>query len=304
MTPFKLIILISGICLLTLALAIGITYYFGLDTLGEKFTTGVFSLLAVSVPIIIQYVSKVNKQNSQSEGLKFAKSQNSYDIFIYGFSGSGKSTLIQRQFTLDTLPLKSTKQVDYYSVQLAGGLKDIPNNNYVALNIADYKGQDVTQLHEAAKENPFIDALLIIADLAPAYNDEGEKMNSDTEVLDYVSSDFNRIFYRRIDDQRHKYLSEFALQPVIKYVLGNSLKSIRFVINKVDLLEQMVKKGLLTINTDSDSFAIDLYSEPIQHLKNFCKANDIEDFKVEVISVTQLRNTKEMFADLIREFNA
>ena len=272
--------------------------------------TGFFSLLTVTIPLLIrEYYASKKEDKVQRGGEDIIRndkeiplsSKDTFDVFLFGHSGSGKTTFIQRLFTFDTSPLKSTKEFDYYSVEVPIKLKHLNKNHTINVKIADYKGQDVTQLFEAARKNYFIDSIIFFADVAPCYDDNGRKLNLE-DVLDLMSNNFEEQLFKRINVHRYKYLSEFLMQAVFTYASSDYLKSVRLVINKFDILETLQDRGVIDPTIDLENYVKNLFKEPIFHLQKFCKKNEIEDFKTVVVSAAKSYNTRETFTDILNRY--
>ena len=172
----------------------------------------------------------------------------------------------------------------------------------ITVQIADYKGQDVTQLFEAAKKKSYIDTIIFIADVAPTHIEKQEKLSNE-QIIKLYSDDFENELTKRINVHRYKYLSEFLMQAVFTYAASNFLKSVRFVINKIDILEKLQERQIIDNKLDIEEYVLNQYSETIYHLKEFCTHNDIVDFKTILISAEKSKNTKEMFTDLLNRFS-
>ncbi len=272
------------------------------DSFEEKIITALLAFLTAIIPLAIKELREVftekatkNKDNPNKE----IESTDAFDIFVYGHSGSGKTTIIQRLFTFDVSPLETTKVFDYYETIIPLTLNSLSNNEFLKLRIADYKGQDVNQILEAARKNEKINTLLLVADIAPAYN----KHDSLTEeqVYELFKKDYESEIQKRLKDHI-KYLSEFLLQVVFKDVYNPYLKSVRLIINKIDILEKLKIDKILQSETNIENLAISYFQEIIAHIKSFCIANDITDFEVVTVSATQYKNIKEMFSKLLEKY--
>lgn len=102
-----------------------------------------------------------------------------YRICIFGRAGSGKSTFIETAFTLinPNRDRRSTEDFDYYKFKVQLGLR-----NFADVAIADYKGQDPSQviLHASpdffgSQGNRVLNAVIFIVDLVPRKTDEKGK---------------------------------------------------------------------------------------------------------------------------------
>lgn len=310
--PVDTLIIYGLVLLASLILFTIITTFiidFGKSEALGKIITGIFSLLVVTVPLIIkEYLTSEKEQKGINSLLALndeddfpVSGEDTLDIFIYGHSGSGKTTFIKEVFTFSTSPPKSTEVFDYYLFHVSKRLKDVNKNKTIDIKVADYKGQDVNQFIEEARENYFIDALIFMVDVAPGYGENGEKLTID-EVVSLMSDNFEEELTKRVNVHRHKYLSEFLLQVVFKHTSSDFLKSVRLLINKFDVLETLQERGVIDENINLEEYAKELYQETISHIEKFCKVNDIEDFKTVVVSAEKNHQTKKIVTELLDKF--
>ncbi|MFM9949210.1 MAG: GTPase domain-containing protein [Saprospiraceae bacterium] len=266
--------------------------------------SGVLAFFTALLPFIFTEVRKAffEKDDNGKNGKQLdLDDEDVFDIFIYGHSGSGKTTLIQRLFTYNAEQLQSTQTFDYYETSISPNLNSLQSRKeQIKVRIADYKGQDVNQVLGAAKRNLKINALLLVADIAPSHDEHGNKL-SDDEVYHMMKNNRDQTVRDRL--RKHdKYLSEFLLQVVFKYIYSTHLRSVRLIINKVDILERLQYEGLIPKETNVEEIAKCYFAEIQGHIKKFCESNGIIDFEVVTISAMQHQNITQMFGKILDKF--
>lgn len=222
------------------------------------------------------------------------------DIFLYGHSASGKSTFIQRTFTLGTNKLNSTDDFDYYEFVRA---TDMGSNRQMKLRIADYRGQNPAQLLQQIKQNEAIDCLLFMVDIAPAYSDSMKAYNSTDELLAVMAQDVEKCIYERVEDHK-AYMSKFLLQIIFEYALNPNLKSVYFLINKMDLLEKLQQWGKMDRTLDLEVYAKSFYNSIIKEIQRFCEQNKIDNFQTHCISNHQYKNIHQVITNIVSTHNS
>lgn len=250
------------------------------------------SFIAALLPVAFQSGREIYLKSKKH---KPAESLETFDIFTFGHSGSGKTELIKDLFLHRISETKSTKAFDYHDFKVQLDLNSSAEN-LIPVKIADYRGQVWAQLYEAARENDKINALLFIVDIAPAYVEN--KKYTDEEILDLFSKSPGEEIKKRVF-QHIKYVNEFSIQTVFEYSANENLKSVRLVINKIDLLKRLQELEYLDRNLDIEDYAKSFFKETIETLDKFCQENSITDFEVITTSATKHINIKELFDGLL-----
>jgi len=221
------------------------------------------------------------------------------DIFIYGHSASGKSTLIQRLFFLGNAPIQSTVNFDIYEFEKP---YDLNTNQKIKIRIADYRGQNPSQLLKAVENHQTIDCLLFVADVAPAYSPTMRKY-SESEILGVLAK--NRDVDKNIQDRvkdHEAYLSKYLLQIIFQFAMNDYLKSVYFLINKVDVLDELKNLGFINTDVNTEEYARSFYLETINEIQTFCSHNTIPNFQVQCISASQHKNIHEILNNIVSTF--
>lgn len=234
--------------------------------------------------------------------LRFRRSRkDTFDIFLFGHSGSGKTTFIQKSITIGNSPLKSTEYFNYHSRKKFSLDLDGP---CIDINIADYRGQYPEQVFDEAKKNLFINVLILFADLAPSHDDDGNEL-SDEEIINLMSKDWKKCLNNRLEDH-NECLSKTTLQIIFGSMYGSKhfkhLKSVRFIINKFDILETLQQRGVIDNEIILKEYVEKLFKNRIMHVKRFCEENDIKDFKFEILTLKSRDKAAEMLSELGKNF--
>ena len=265
--------------------------------------TGVLSFFTALVPFAFTEVRKAffGKDDEGNSKKLAVDDEDIFDIFIYGHSGSGKTTLIQRLFTHSVEPIESTTQFNYYETFVRPSLSSLKNKKgQIGVRIADYTGQDANEFIDNAELNLKINALIIVADIAPSYQN-GKKL-SDDEVYQMMKNNLDGTIKERLMEAHKEYLSKFLLQVVFKKILSTHLRSVRFVINKIDLLEKLQQEGFIDHTIQIETLVKSYFKDIEENIRQFCTSNDITDFEVVLISATKYQKIADMFSTLLNQF--
>lgn len=276
--------------------AIGISSFIILQAVWETSSNLVMLVLSFVLAVMPLTLKSFRVIWESSAKVNVNKNSSTFDILTYGHSGSGKTEIIKELFTFGSTESTSTLTFDYYDFQVPLHLERTQKKNLIDVKIADYRGQDCTQMYEAAKENHEVNALLFIVDIAPAY--VNGKKYKDEEIIFMFSNDPETEIKKRVF-QHYKYINEFSMRAVFKYSYSETLKSVRLIINKIDLLQELQRMHYLEPSLDIHEYARSFFAETIEHLEKYCKDNDITDFKVITTSATRHINVREMFGQLL-----
>jgi ABC-type multidrug transport system fused ATPase/permease subunit len=207
-----------------------------------------------------------------------------YRICIFGRPGSGKSTFIETAFTLinPNRDRRSTEVFDYYEFKVQLGLR-----NFADVAIADYKGQNPSQVIIQASPDFFgsegsrvINAVLLIVDLVPRKTDEKGKLLSDEALFEWLKQgDIIGKIEARIQEH-HDYINEASLELLFASLYSSNLKSVIFLINKLDLIDNLINDGYITLNNfrNGKEYAKHKFEIMIKNISRACSELKIEDF--------------------------
>lgn len=233
--------------------------------------------------------------------------QSVYRICIFGRSGTGKTTLIETAFTWDPNEIrKSTQYFDFCKFKVQ--LQKTSSINDVA--VADYKGQNPSQIilygpseFFGNDNNRLVNAVLFMVDLVPKKVDQEGNSIDDEALLKWLKNeDTIKKIEARIQDN-YDYISESALELFFaKTYSKKNLKSVKLLINKVDLVDKLINDGHITL---SNFRGLKEYSEykfksMIKNIDRACSQLEINDFSVHTISAKSTDDLKPIISKLLR----
>jgi hypothetical protein len=229
-------------------------------------------------------------------------------LYLFGQAGSGKTTLIKNFFTAEELGVeRSTEEFVYYdNIEVC---VDVETGKRIKVHTADYKGEKPSQAIVSispdfiGKEGDrVVNAIIFIVDVAPRYLNREGKVLADHEILKLYKTDAEGRILKRVQEHA-EYISKPILQILFATVYNRQrLRSVRLLINKIDLIEKMIEKGYLPNLelTQAETFTRKLFKEIEDNVRAACEANQIADFAVYVVSETQGTNMGLVRSELIR----
>jgi len=236
-----------------------------------------------------------------------------YKIVIFGRPGSGKTTFIETAFTVNpnTIP-RSTQDFKYYQFRVYLGRTD---SDGTEVAIADYKGQDPSQIILESQQdqdffgpprNRVINAIVFIVDLVHRKSDEGNPFN-DQALLEWLKSGNMLDKIKARVEEHYGYIGEATLQVLLRSLHSQNLKSVIFVINKIDLIEKLIDDGYLTLSNGQDAreYAKYHFKRMIEYVSTACQQLSIEDFSnddslVFTVSANRTDDLKPLIFRLLR----
>ena len=84
--------------------------------------------------------------------------------------------------------------------------------------------------------------------------------------------------------------------------MNDYLKSVYFLINKVDVLDELKKSGYIAQDINTEEYARSFYLDTINEIQTFCSHNHIPNFQVQCISATQHKNIHEILNNIVSTF--
>lgn len=274
----------------------------GLQNVEQILTVFLFVLAAIGSVLFNPIKDELN---SFFENLFIKKSV--YRICIFGRAGSGKTTLIETAFTLiePDRVRRSTDAFDYYNFKVQLGLK-----NFVEVAIADYKGQNPSQIviynppdFFGAKGHRVVNALLFIVDLVPRKVDDQGNALSDKFLLEWLKDgDTIGKIQARIAEH-YDYINEATLEMLFSSLYSENLKNVRFLINKLDLVNKLVDDGYVSLGsyTTTDAYSQYQFELMIKNVTRACTELKIDDFLISTISAKNPNNLRSLVSDLLEK---
>ena len=234
-------------------------------------------------------------------------------IFLYGRGGSGKTTFIKSIMSLENLERQaSTENIEYYK----GIFPYAPNPGkrfkkkyIVPVVIADYKGQAPTQALDLKKNfMSQINVIIFIADVVHSSPITGKTVLGEQELINWLSSDTTKKLNDRFM-QHHSYLGDAILSVIFSRILTvNNRKlrdgSVRFVINKIDVIERLIANGSLSLTLDRNLTTEDYIHNKFNIIEKYifdaCKQNRIVDVKCQAVSFAKGTGVRDLVTGLIK----
>lgn len=227
-----------------------------------------------------------------------------YKICIFGRAGSGKTTFIKAAFTFDSPTVRrSTEVFDCYEYKVQLGLKESIN-----VAIADYKGQKPSQIiyHSpvdffGSKGNRSINAILFFVDLVPRKADDNGNSLNDKEMLAWLKEGSTKEKLEARVKEHYDYINESILEVLFTSLYSERLKSIRLIINKLDLIESLVDDGYLSLGSfrNAEDYALHKFDRMIKEITRACSDLKLDDFYTEKISAKKRSNLKPLIVSLL-----
>ncbi|MDJ0594134.1 MAG: GTPase domain-containing protein [Pleurocapsa sp. MO_226.B13] len=230
-------------------------------------------------------------------------------IFLFGRGGSGKTTFIKSILSSENLnsnySQSSTEYVEYYKGEYNASPKlnkRFGKKYKVPIVIADYKGQTPQQALELKKKfMSQVNAMIFIVDVVhPDPESRGDAL-SYQELMEYLSSKTKEKIEYRVK-QHISYLGDSFLSvlfPKISSVNRNKLKSVRLVINKIDIVQQLIMEGYLSHDQSPEDYARNQFEYIERQLDQACRQNGIPDLEIQAISLIKGTHVRDLIQGLI-----
>jgi len=232
-----------------------------------------------------------NKLESWIKNLFMKKSI--YIILLFGRAGSGKTTFIETAFLINyNTNTISTRDFSYYQFKVSLQLNNHFTKTEVA--VADYRGQNPSQIILetppelfSAEGSPLINAILFIVDLVPRKSDKGNLFD-DEALLQWLKDGG---ILHKIEDrvqEHYDYINEGMLELIFSRFYSDNLKSVMFLINKLDLIDKLIEQGDLDISKfkDSREYAKHHFERMIRNISLACHKLNIENFSQDYLVFT------------------
>lgn len=265
---------------------------------------------AAIIALIAIYLIIKDRQRTVSEIIRLE--DKIYKIFLIGRAGVGKTTFVKTGFLLeDTSNIKSTDNFEVYKNLLPLTLKKSQGEIDVNIKVADYRGQDPNQIvHDIGNDaqNEFfgrkqkeINAIVLIADLFPREAFGDEILNDET-LLEFLKTDTLEKLQARVQEN-YSYIGDASLPLFFRSAYGSRLKSVRLIINKVNLLEELATSGFISLGEHSpEDYAKKLYEDMSNKVAKVCEDLKIEDFSTVVVSTKNANDTRSLLSGLLAKY--
>lgn len=207
-----------------------------------------------------------------------------YIVAFFGLPGSGKTTIIRRlNNTVDTVEqIDSTKDIEIQQ----GIFTSAEFKRKIKAQFIDYKGQKPSQLFQFNPPNS-VNALFIILDLAPRMYFQGTKaIVPYDKFLKWFKGNPEKIMSNRIL-QHEKYVSQWTIEPLITKIFSKELECVKILINKRDLIEELIKDCDYEISDNIETHILDMFDGIIREVKHAFYQNGMKNVSVEIISARE-----------------
>ena len=247
-------------------------------------------------------------ENFTKENIRLGKEK--YRVLIFGLPRSGKTSVLKRIITADKPTIEdSTGNFDIYDETLRLGLK---NPERYQVSFADYQGQKPSQISSDPPENFFglpeqrtVNAILFIVDLFPEIRDEKGKVLDNISFFEKYKENALELIEKRVKDNL-QYINQWTIEPVFTVCYNERyLWSVRLLINKTDLLREIISRGYIPNITldDLDEFALKYYTPIEVELQEACAQNNIQDFSVHLLSAATGENINNLMGELLAVYS-
>lgn len=219
-------------------------------------------------------------------------------VVLVGMSGTGKTSLIRRMVGIGQLKedtQTTTSDISIHQSEIRLGLGDKSIN----LAIADYAGAKPSQIAINPPEsffgkrgNRLITSALFVVDFPSRIYIESLEMDIKAAIQEHV-------------DKNLMYFNSYTIESFIHIILSSKLKSIKLIINKLDIAREWVAEGTISLrkNQTIESYLLALYDPLITNLQKASKANNIENFSVYFVSAATGENIDRVIIDIVTDQN-
>ncbi|MFM7363549.1 MAG: hypothetical protein ACKO11_03390 [Cuspidothrix sp.] len=280
-------------------------------TISQLSNANLAQVLSAFIPPVITYFFIESFQKDKDKFLASISGDSSSDIdnciiLLVGIAGTGKTTLAKNWQFPNADTSVSTQDCQAY-------IKEKERDRDFKVTFLDYRGQNLGTLIDgdfAEKYKNNIFAIIFLVDLIPRENEIGNVFQSEEQQLQWLESvnkdDIYEKILRRIK-AHFSYLGVAGIQSIFQKFSGNSLKLryIRFLINKVDVMEKLQDHGNLP-DKFSPNYKEKLkqekyFVEYIETIRKFCREREypITNFETDFISLNTGYNIYNVYHEII-----
>lgn len=266
----------------------------------DKLIVAIFGAITVFIGYIIKPIYEEIERviTTPSEEKRACK------IYLFGLGSCGKTTLIKSWIGGDVDNRHATQGFKYYT------RTNIPiNQKNMDAILADYQGQEPAQIvdniirNNKLNKKPYtVNVILFIVDIV-GVDDKGNILTDLNSQISYLTSNTEEKIKARV--LRHRIYIEGALNFLFYFMKVPDLTSVRLVVNKYDVLREIVQQGNIpnVRVTDIQTYVKTLFMETENVLSNICKQNNIADFSVDFISAKDNSGTAELLDSILRVYD-
>lgn len=283
-----------------------------LDGLGTATGPLLISILLVAVFVLISVgtTTELYQELVETLGTNSQLKKKACRFYLYGRGGSGKTTLIKSWLGGEVRPEQSTTYFAYYS-----GEKYIDLESKISCRviISDYQGQSPSQNTLNASlpvigtpGKRLVNIVFFIVDIAPRIEKNGKPLETE-ELVEWLSID-TEIKIRKRVEQHLEYIVPSILEIVFATVYSSNLIGVTLVINKMDLLEQVVAMGCIpgVSLANLDDYSRNLFKRIEYTIRDTCEKlaqpeHEIS-FSVELVSAARGTGVARTFNNSLKHY--
>lgn len=232
-------------------------------------------------------------------------------ILIYGRGGSGKTTFIKSLSSLENLKNDYSSTSTEWSDYFRGAIHHAPTmtkrfkRKYtVPIQVADYKGQAPRQALSLKRSfMAQVNAVLFLVDIVHPDPLNKDTAMADSDLVHWLANDTeDKINDRFI--QHVAYVGDAILSVIFGSILAvnrGNLRSVRLVINKVDIVQKLMIHGYLKSSSSmsAEDYVRKKFSPIEKYIRDACVQNHIHDVDVSVVSLTEGTGLRELRKGLV-----
>jgi len=283
-----------------------------LQSLGSAASPILVSILIVSVFPIVAFAATTKPLWDFVENLLDENNllQLATRFYLYGRGGSGKTTLIKSWLGGEVRPEQATKYFAYYTAEK---YVDLETKKRWRVVVSDYQGQSPSQNTLNASEkvigpvnNRQVNGVFFIVDIAPRIEKNGQPLST-PELVEWLSTETEAKIEKRIE-QHLEYIVPAILEIVFSTVYSKNLLNVTLVINKIDLLRDVVAMGCIpgVSLANVEDYARNLFRKIEHNIREACDRASTSDshtihFQVAIVSAMTGQGVAKLFNDIVRQ---
>ena len=137
-------------------------------------------------------------------------------------------------------------------------------------------------------------------DILPIKDENGYPLAQPQTALQWLKNDTEQKLQARAEE--HCVFIIGGLPFIFPHL--RELRSVRLVINKYDIIEELLKQRHETpqVYEEMENYIRELFKPVEEELKKACDRNNIQDFEVAFISAREDKNTRRLLSIIIYKF--
>ena len=106
-------------------------------------------------------------------------------------------------------------------------------------------------------------------------------------------------------EEHYEYIGEGTLELLFASLYSENLKSVRFLINKLDLVDQLVDNGYISLSgfKTAQEYALSQFEVMIKNVTRACSELKIDDFSISTISAKDNNDLRFLMGHLLDKRN-